>query len=307
MIKYPDVLTCLVLWHRKYGCHGQGRDHSILTLTCNTFFCCTISFAVISRSDKIFRINTHNYSRKWIWNFQNPEMFCPVRSGLGLHCLWGPAVIFIRSTVQVIRAGINRSYCLMCMYFLVQSLNSRLVNLMYIRQFRNRITVLLLGITFRPRLWLGIVMPPPYGTYDHTMQDIAIIITTRCALRFLNYCTYRCTSIMMFWDHYNAVIMSAMASKITSPTVVYSTVYSGVDQRKHQISVSLAFVRGVHWWPVNYPHKGPVTRKMLPFEEAIVHSHAKRWLDSDPKHTQVWYLKWHSIVAFNWPVMWCFI
>ena len=40
------------------------------------------------------------------------------------------------------------------------------------------------------------------------------------------------------------------------------TVFSGADQRKHQSSVSRAFVRGIHWWPVNFPHKWPVTRKM---------------------------------------------
>ena len=55
--------------------------------------------------------------------------------------------------------------------------------------------------------------------------------------------------------HYTDVIMSAMSSQITSPTSVYSTVYSGVDQRKHQSSASLAFVRGIHRWPVNSPHK----------------------------------------------------
>ena len=60
--------------------------------------------------------------------------------------------------------------------------------------------------------------------------------------------------------HYNDVIMSAMASQITSLTIVYSTVYSGADLRKHQSSASLAFVRGIHRWPVNSPHKGPVVR-----------------------------------------------
>ena len=53
--------------------------------------------------------------------------------------------------------------------------------------------------------------------------------------------------------------MGAMASQITSLTIVYSTVYSGADQRKHQSSASLAFVRGIHRWPVNCPHKGPVS------------------------------------------------
>ena len=45
-------------------------------------------------------------------------------------------------------------------------------------------------------------------------------------------------------DHCSDVIMGAMASQITSPTIVYSTVYSGADQRKHESSASLAFVRG---------------------------------------------------------------
>ena len=60
--------------------------------------------------------------------------------------------------------------------------------------------------------------------------------------------------------HYNSVIMSSMASQITSLTIVYSTVHSGADQRKHQSSASLAFVRGIHRWPVNSSHKWPVTR-----------------------------------------------
>ena len=35
------------------------------------------------------------------------------------------------------------------------------------------------------------------------------------------------------------------------------------DQRKHQSSASLAFVRGIHRWPVNSPHKWPEKRKMF--------------------------------------------
>ena len=46
--------------------------------------------------------------------------------------------------------------------------------------------------------------------------------------------------------HYNDVIMGAIASQITSLTIVYSIVYSDADQRKHQSSASLAFVRGIH-------------------------------------------------------------
>ena len=64
--------------------------------------------------------------------------------------------------------------------------------------------------------------------------------------------------------------MSTIASQITSLTIVYSTVYSGTDQRKHQSSASLAFVQGIHRGPVNSPHKGPVTRKMFPFDDVIM-------------------------------------
>ena len=71
--------------------------------------------------------------------------------------------------------------------------------------------------------------------------------------------------------HYGDVIMGAIASPITSLTIVYSTVYSEADQRKHQSSASLAFVRGIHQGPVNSPHKWPVTRKMFPFDDVIVY------------------------------------
>ena len=70
--------------------------------------------------------------------------------------------------------------------------------------------------------------------------------------------------------HYSDVIMGAMASKITSLTIVYSTVYWGADHRKHQSSASLAFVWGIHRWLVNSPHKGPVTRNMFPFDDVIM-------------------------------------
>ena len=64
--------------------------------------------------------------------------------------------------------------------------------------------------------------------------------------------------------------MDTIASQITSLTIVYSTVYSDADQRKHQSSASLAFVRGIHRGPVNFPHKWSVTRKMFPFDDVIM-------------------------------------
>ena len=64
--------------------------------------------------------------------------------------------------------------------------------------------------------------------------------------------------------------MGAIVSQITSLMVVYSTVYSDADQRKYQSFASLAFVRGIHRGPVNYPHMWPVTQKMFAFDDVIM-------------------------------------
>ena len=80
-----------------------------------------------------------------------------------------------------------------------------------------------------------------------------------------------------FLLHYDDVIMGAMMSRITSLTIVYSTVYSGADQRKHQSSASLAFVWGIDRGPVNSSHKWPVMRKMFPFDAVIMCILTKAW------------------------------
>ena len=81
--------------------------------------------------------------------------------------------------------------------------------------------------------------------------------------------------------HYDDVIMGTMATQITSLTSVYSTVYSDADQRKHQSSASLAFVRGIHRGPVNSQHKWPVTRKCFHF---VTSSCMAGYLDSSPNN-----------------------
>ena len=80
--------------------------------------------------------------------------------------------------------------------------------------------------------------------------------------------------------HYSDVIMGSIASQITSLTIVYSSIYSGADQRKHQSSASPALVRGIHRRPVNSPHRWPVMRKMFPFDDVIMYmtvQHLQRW------------------------------
>ena len=114
-------------------------------------------------------------------------------------------------------------------------------------------------------------------------------------------CSHAISSFILFrvaWSvperpwayHHNDIIMGAIASQITSLTIVYSTVYSDADQRKHESSASLAFVRGFHRGPVNSPHKWPVTRKMFPFDDVIM---------------SCWYILRHDYVHEYRPVSKC--
>ena len=93
--------------------------------------------------------------------------------------------------------------------------------------------------------------------------------------------------------------MGAIASQITSLTIVCSTVYSDADQRKYLSSASLAFVRGNHRGPVNSPHKWPVTRKMFPFDDVIIYVYR---IDSDISHVELFsqhYSCCQTIVNFH--------
>ena len=89
-------------------------------------------------------------------------------------------------------------------------------------------------------------------------------------LKIFDTLLYNLAGVLDAVFHYSDIIMSAMPSQITSVTIVCWTVYSGADQRKRQSSASLTFVRGIHWWPVNSSHKGPVMRKMFPFDDVII-------------------------------------
>ena len=65
-------------------------------------------------------------------------------------------------------------------------------------------------------------------------------------------------------------LFSHRSKKTTKLCITGLCVCSCTDQRKHQSYASLAFVRGIHRWPVNSPYKGPVTRKMIPFDDVIM-------------------------------------
>ena len=76
---------------------------------------------------------------------------------------------------------------------------------------------------------------------------------------FLTYLVEKC--------HYSDATIGSMAPQITGVLIVCLTVCSGTYQRKHQ---RLAFVMGIYRWPGDFPHKGPVTRKMFPFDDVIM-------------------------------------
>ena len=84
-------------------------------------------------------------------------------------------------------------------------------------------------------------------------------------------CIHWCERLLRIpiWNN-NGVIMSAMVSQNTSLAIVYSSDYSGTNKRKHQSPAPQAFVRGIHRSPGNFPHKGPVTRKMFLFDDVIM-------------------------------------
>ena len=119
--------------------------------------------------------------------------------------------------------------------------------------------------------------------------------------------SFRSTRTDAVWFHHRDVIMGTMASQITSLTTGYSSVYSGADQRKHQRSASLAFVWGIHRWPVTW-HKWPVTRKMFLFHDVVM------WWKPDLVHFD-WQNRWTLVPTLeihfsqqpksreiNWPV-----
>ena len=112
-------------------------------------------------------------------------------------------------------------------------------------------------------------------------------------------CGIHWSPVVRVSQHYNDVIMSAMASQSTGVSIVCLTVCLGADQRKHQSSASLAFVREIHRWPVDSPHRGPVTRKMFPFDDVIRGNEMFHivWF-IDISHGIIWYkssVRWNRV------------
>ena len=105
------------------------------------------------------------------------------------------------------------------------------------------------------------------GKYTNQLHS-QTIVCSYSALTFVH--RWVIISRINYEYHYGDVIIGAIASQITSLTIVYSTVYLDADQSKHQTAASLAFGRGIHRGPVHSPNKWPVTLKMFPFDDVVV-------------------------------------
>ena len=81
--------------------------------------------------------------------------------------------------------------------------------------------------------------------------------------------------------------MSAVASEITgvSNSAVYSTVYGGYHQRKHQDPRYRLFVRGIHRWPVDSPNKGTVAYKVFPWHNVFTNFSTAFAAEETPANT----------------------
>ena len=121
-------------------------------------------------------------------------------------------------------------------------------------------------------------------TYVYIYVYICIYIISYLLDNFYQLCCNTTLTKACWIYHYNDVIMSAMSSQITGVSIIFSIVCSivglGADQRKHQSSASLAFVQGIHRWPVISPHKRPVRK--------VCHL-----------MTSSWYVKFTSCLAFS--------
>ena len=113
-------------------------------------------------------------------------------------------------------------------------------------------------------------------------------IDTRSENRFGNI------ALLSNWSHYNDVIIRAMASQISGISIVYLTVGSGTDEKKHQSSASLAFVWGIHRWPENPPPPPPPP-----------HTHTHTQKASNAEHISIWWrlINIHELrytIWFHW-------
>ena len=70
------------------------------------------------------------------------------------------------------------------------------------------------------------------------------------------------------WGHLKSLASSLFAQLLVQAQIKENTIWS---------YASLAFVRGIRQWPVNSPHKRPVTQNMFPFDDVIMNVGLDQW------------------------------
>ena len=103
--------------------------------------------------------------------------------------------------------------------------------------------------------------------------------------------------------HYSDVIMSAMASQITSILIVCSTVCPGVDQRKTPKLCVTVCVRGIHRWPVNSPQSPVNSPHKSQWRETCFHLMMSSW---NRKYRCRRWVILHEMWSECFPVEMCF-
>ena len=94
--------------------------------------------------------------------------------------------------------------------------------------------------------------------------------------RMSTSCQFLCLKSTTFdkdWFHYNDVIIGAMASQFTSLRLFTQPFINAQIKKKiSKLRVTGLCVRGIHRWPMNSTHKGPVAPRMFPFDDVIMQS-----------------------------------
>ena len=106
-----------------------------------------------------------------------------------------------------------------------------------------------------------------YLVWGYCFKFFSVSSTSHLKWNFLTYCLPLAHFIQWRHNGRNGVL------NLPASALFLLNCLSSADQRKHQSSASLAFVRGIHRWPVNSTHKGLVTRKMFPFDDIIMYVH----------------------------------
>ena len=118
-------------------------------------------------------------------------------------------------------------------------------------------------------------MGEPFSIYQANRRHTIWCQQDRSRATTISHTLIPCTQIGLCMPcanqyHYNNVIMNAIVCQITASRFFTQALIQAHIKEKNQSFASLALVRGIHRWPVNSPHKGPVTRKMFPFDDLIM-------------------------------------